>query len=108
MPVARTGRLIADKVIVFAGSLVPSVFFREMKLKLPAGVSTQPLDSLYQASVYIQKIHRLAFCEGTGLTNPVRNIKCKLYVDMPSAVKRCTVCSSQSQTLLYAAHEKKM
>jgi hypothetical protein len=101
------GRLIADKGVVFAESLVPAVFFREMKLKLPAGVPNQPLESLHQVSVYLQKIHRLAFCTGTGLRDPNRSMKCRIYVDMPSSVKRCTACNAQRQAVLVAAEQKK-
>lgn len=107
LPANRTGRLIADKGVVFAESLVPAVFFREMKLKLPPGVPTQPLESLHQVSVYLQKIHRLAFCTGTGLHDPARSMKCRIYVDMPSSVRRCTACNAQQQAVLFAAQEKK-
>ena len=107
MPTVRTGRLVADKAVVFAESLIPSVFFREMKLKLPIGVPTEPLDSLKEVSQYLQKIHRLAFCKGTGLQDPLRSMKCRIYVDMPSSVRRCTACSSQHQTVLHTAEENK-
>jgi hypothetical protein len=107
LPANQTGRLIADKGVVFAESLVPAVFFREMKLKLPAGVPTQPLKSLHQVSVYLQKIHRLAFCTGTGLRDTIRSMKCRIYVDMPSSVKRCTACNAQRQAALFAAEQKK-
>jgi hypothetical protein len=106
LPANHTGRLIADKGVVFAESLVPNVFFREMKLKLPAGVPTQPLESLHQVSAYLQKIHRLAFCTGTGLRDPIRSMKCRIYVDMPSSVRRCTACSAQQQAVLFAAQNK--
>ncbi|PNF13832.1 hypothetical protein B7P43_G12445 [Cryptotermes secundus] len=106
LPANRTGRLIADKGVVFAESLIPAVFFREMKLKLPAGVPTQPLQSLQQVSAYLHKIHRLAFCTGTGLHDPIRSMKCRIYVDMPSSVRRCTACSTQRQAVLFAAQQK--
>ncbi|KAJ4440631.1 hypothetical protein ANN_08778 [Periplaneta americana] len=107
LPATQKGRLIADKSVVFAESLVPSVFFREMKLKLPAGVPTQPLDSLHQVSTYLHKIHRLAFCTGTGLRDPIRSMKCRIYVDMPSSVKRCTACNAQRQAVMFAVQQKK-
>lgn len=106
LPANHTGRLIADKGVVFAESLVPNVFFREMKLKLPAGVPTQPLESLHQVSTYLQKIHRLAFCAGTGLRDPTRSVQCCIYVDMPSSVRRCTACGAQRQAVLFAAQQK--
>jgi hypothetical protein len=106
LPASHTGRLIADKGVVFAESLVPNVFFREIKLKLPAGVPTQPLESLHQVSAYLQKIHRLAFCTGTGLHDPIRSMNCRIYVDMPSSVRRCTACSAQRQAVLSAAQQK--
>ena len=106
LPANHTGRLIADKGIVFAESLVPNVFFREMKLKLPSGVPTQPLESLHQVSAYLQKIHRLAFCTGTGLRDPVRSVQCCIYVDMPSSVRRCTACGAQRQAVIFAAQQK--
>lgn len=107
LPATRMGRLIADKSVVFAESLIPSVFFREMKLKLPAGVPTQALDSLHQVSTYLHKIHRLAFCTGTGLRDPIRSMKCRIYVDMPSSVKRCTACNAQRQAVMFAVQQKK-
>jgi hypothetical protein len=106
LPVNQMGRLIADKGVVFAESLIPTVFFREMKLKLPAGVPTQPLQSLEQVSAYLHKIHRLAFCTGTGMRDPIRSMKCRIYVDMPSLVRRCTACSTQRQAVLFAAQQK--
>jgi len=106
LPANHTGRMIADKGVVFADSLVPNVFFREMKLKLPAGVPTQPLESLHQVSAYLQKIHRLAFCAGTGLRDPTRSVQCCIYVDMPSSVRRCTACGAQRQAVLFAAQQK--
>lgn len=106
LPANHTGRLIADKGVVFAESLIPAVFFREMKLKLPAGVPTQPLQSLQQVSAYLHKIHRLAFCIGTGLHDPIRSMKCRIYVDMPSSVRRCTACSTQRQAVLFGAQQK--
>ena len=106
LPANHTGRMIADKGVVFAESLVPNVFFREMKLKLPAGVPTQPLESLHQVSAYLQKIHHLAFCAGTGLRDPTRSVQCCIYVDMPSSVRRCTACGAQRQAVLFAAQQK--
>lgn len=106
LPANQMGRLIADKGVVFADSLIPAVFFREMKLKLPAGVPTQPLQSLQQVSAYLHKIHRLAFCTGTGLRDPIRSMKCCIYVDMPSSARRCTACSTQRQAVLFAAQQK--
>ncbi|PSN48060.1 hypothetical protein C0J52_03433 [Blattella germanica] len=106
LPATRTGRLVADKSIVFVDSLVPCVFFREMKIKLPTAVENQPLQSLDEISEYIKKIHRLAFCSGTGLRDPIRSIKCRIYVDMPSTIRRCTACSAQRQSVLFAAQQK--
>ena len=106
LPANHTDHLMADKGVVFADSLVPNVFFREMKLKLPAGVPTQPLESLHQVSAYLQKIHRLAFCAGTGLRDPTRSVQCCIYVDMPSSVRRCTACCAQRQAVLFAAQQK--
>jgi hypothetical protein len=105
LPAIHTGQLTADKGVVFAESLVPNVFFREMKLKLPEGVPTQPLTSLHQVSAYLQKIHRLAFCAGTGLHDPIRSVQCCVYVDMPSSVRRCTACGAQRQAVLFAAQQ---
>ncbi|KAJ9590692.1 hypothetical protein L9F63_016208 [Diploptera punctata] len=85
MPVIRTGRLIADKAVVFAGQLVPSVFFREMKLNLPMGHFVQELVFRTQ----------------------LRSSKCRIYVDMPSFAQRCTACTLQHQALICAAKEKK-
>jgi hypothetical protein len=106
LPANHTGQLTADKGVVFADSLVPNVFFREMKLKLPEGVPTQPVESLHQVSAYLQKIHRLAFCAGTGLCDPIRSVQCCIYVDMPSSVRRCTACGAQRQAVLFAAQQK--